>query len=191
MKVEIPRAKLRGMCRVGHMYVVNNRGSKSDLHSDVLIAWQLILTCSNALVNCGNPAVTSHCASHSPSRRTQENFFINYGVERSYNECRSLDMQKITQIIDVRQGRRIILSTMIAISPRLHAAAVGESISGGRRMVVFERNRTVRKAMTVLNSRSLRHKFVQSVQIKILNRRSRVIIYPSRSAFKAIPVSTF
>lgn len=102
----------------------DSRGSKSDLHSDVLIAWQLILTCSNALVNCGNPAVTSHCASHSPSRRTQENFFINYGVERSNNDRRSLDMQKITEIIDVRQGQRLILGTMIAIPPRLHAAAV-------------------------------------------------------------------
>jgi hypothetical protein len=30
-----------------------------------------ILTCSNALVNCGNPAATSHCASHSPSKGTR------------------------------------------------------------------------------------------------------------------------
>lgn len=30
------------------------------------------LTCSNALVNWGNPAVTSHCASHSPSRMTEQ-----------------------------------------------------------------------------------------------------------------------
>lgn len=108
----------------------DTRGSKSDLHSDFLIAWQPILTCSNALVNCGNPAVTSHCASHSPSRRTRENIFINYCAERSFNECRRLDMQKITQIIDVRQGRRLVSGTKIAISPRLHAAAIRESISG-------------------------------------------------------------
>ena len=31
------------------------------------------LTCSNALVNCGNPASTSHCASDSPStKQTKE-----------------------------------------------------------------------------------------------------------------------
>lgn len=140
----------------------DSRGSKSDLHSDVLIASQPILTCSNALVNCGNPAVTSHCASHSPSRRTWENISINNCEAWSFNESRPLDMQKITQIIDVRQGRRLILGRMIAISPRLHAAAIRESISGGRRMVFFERNRTVQKAMTVLNLRSLRHKLYKA-----------------------------
>lgn len=56
----------------------------------------IVLTCSNALVNWGNPALTNHCASHSPSRINDKDvsLLIFYGKKR-FNKTFVGSMQKI------------------------------------------------------------------------------------------------
>lgn len=86
------------------------------------------LTCSNALVNWGNPAATSHCASHSPSRIETIKICVGLLIldftwmRHDFNEALGICMQKNIQIIAVRQGRETHHRTIVQMETKRNDA---------------------------------------------------------------------
>lgn len=74
----------RASRRSGHMCHDSTSPGQRFCIGNLAIEWareRNFLTCSNALVNWGNPAATSHCASHSPSEIVDKNKDSRYKLQ--------------------------------------------------------------------------------------------------------------